>query len=67
MIVSAACGVVALVLLIQRDFDAAFTVAAIGTVSWFLSYRAQMKGLIDPWEDLDQDVKQDEEDDRHHH
>lgn len=46
LIIAALCGLVAAVLLIQKDFDKAFIVAAIGAVGWFLSYRVQMKELI---------------------
>jgi hypothetical protein len=33
----------ALVCLLRRNFDAAFIVATIGAVAWFLNYRQQMK------------------------
>lgn len=47
LIIAALCGLVAAVLLIEKDFDKAFIVAAIGAVGWFLSYRVQMKELIE--------------------
>jgi predicted membrane metal-binding protein len=46
LIIAAVCGLVATWLMIQRDVDKAFVVAAIGAVCWFLSYRVQMKQLV---------------------
>jgi hypothetical protein len=37
---------VAAVLILRRDFNAAFVVAAIGLIAWFLNYRVQMKGKV---------------------
>lgn len=42
MIAAGACIVVAAVLLFLGQFNAAFVVAVIGLVSWFLNYRAQV-------------------------
>ena len=37
---------VAAVFLLQRNFNAAFVVAVIGLVAWFLNYRVQMKEKV---------------------
>ena len=43
MIVAGICIVTAAVFLLRGDFNAAFVVAVIGLVSWFLNYRAQVR------------------------
>jgi hypothetical protein len=45
LIVSSLCIIAAVLFLLRRDFNAAFVIAAIGVVSWFLNYRAQMKEI----------------------
>ena len=45
MIIAGLCITVAAVFLLQRDFNAAFVIAAIGMIAWFLNYRIQMKEL----------------------
>jgi len=45
MIVAAVAMLVAGFLLLRRDFDKAFVVAALGAVAWFLNYRAQMREI----------------------
>jgi hypothetical protein len=45
----------AVVLFIRGDYDKAFIGAAIGCVSWFLSYRVQMRAQIRDSEPVDQD------------
>jgi hypothetical protein len=53
---------VALVFLLRRDFDKAFILAAIGAVAWFLNYRVQMKALVEPAnEENEQDAAQSDE------
>ena len=37
----------AAVFAVLHDFDKAFMLAAAGAVSWFLSYRVQMRQLVD--------------------
>ena len=37
----------ALVLLARQRLDAAFVVGTVGIVAWFLSYRVQMKRIIE--------------------
>jgi hypothetical protein len=39
--------VAALVLLARQRLDAAFVVGTLGIVAWFLSYRVQMKRIIE--------------------
>ena len=46
MIIAGACIIAAAFLLLRRSLDAAFVVAALGLVAWFLNYRAQMKGIV---------------------
>ncbi|HKO96079.1 MAG TPA: hypothetical protein VJU86_03740 [Pyrinomonadaceae bacterium] len=43
---SAVCVVAAVILLLRQQLDAAFVVATIGVVAWFLSYRVKMKQII---------------------
>jgi hypothetical protein len=46
MILAGICIVAAAILLILRRLDAAFVVAALGMVAWFLNYRAQLKQVV---------------------
>ena len=46
MILAGVAIVVAGVFLWRRDFNAAFVIAALGMVAWFLNYRAQMKEIV---------------------
>lgn len=39
-------AVAALVLFLRNDYDKAFIFAALGSVSWFLSYRIQMRQMV---------------------
>jgi hypothetical protein len=41
------CIVAALLLLARQRLDAAFVVGTLGVVAWFLSYRVQMKRIIE--------------------
>ena len=43
MIAAGLCIVTAAVFLLRGDFNAAFVVAVLGLVSWFLNYRTQVK------------------------
>ena len=47
MIAAGACIVVAAVFLFLGQFNAAFVVAVVGLVSWFLNYRAQVSQSLD--------------------
>jgi hypothetical protein len=49
---------IAVVLFLRGDYEQAFVSATVGSVSWFLSYRVQMKTLIndnEPPETIDDD------------
>ena len=47
MIAAGTCIVIAAVFLFLGQFNAAFVVAVIGLVSWFLNYRAQVSQSLD--------------------
>ena len=47
MILAGTCILVAAFFLLRRNLDAAFVVAVLGLVAWFLNYRAQMKGIVE--------------------
>ena len=58
-------AVTALILFLRTDYERAFIAAALGAVSWMLSYRVQMRDLVranEPPEDLNNDLEKDEED-----
>jgi hypothetical protein len=62
--IAAVFGLVAIILFIQLKFEAAFVVAALGVVAWFLNYRAQIKDqLADEldYEPVDEGFKSDDE------
>ena len=40
------CTLVAIILILQPKFEAAFVVAAIGAVAWFLNFRQQVKSRL---------------------
>jgi len=46
MILAAAGGVVALILVLRDNYDKAFVAAAAGAVCWFLSYRQQVRATV---------------------
>ena len=46
MIVTVTCALIAVFFLIRRNTEAAFVLAALGAVAWFLSYRSQVKSSI---------------------
>ncbi|HYJ88493.1 MAG TPA: hypothetical protein VEW46_20670 [Pyrinomonadaceae bacterium] len=56
------CIVAALVLLTRQRLDAAFVVGTLGVVAWFLSYRVQMKRIIEA-NDIQQTRVEDSNDD----
>jgi hypothetical protein len=64
IILAGAFAIAAVILVIRGDHDRAFIAAALGAVTWFLSYRVQMKQLVadnEPVEDPEEDLKADEE------
>ena len=46
IIVAGICIVVAVFMVIRGRLDAAFVIAALGVVAWFLNYRAQMSEVV---------------------
>lgn len=46
IIVSVLCLVAAAILLLRENQDAAFVLATLGSVAWFLSYRVRLSGTI---------------------
>jgi hypothetical protein len=55
IIVSALCGVTAVVLVVRDDFEKAFIAAALGAVAWFLSYRVRLRETLGG-DDTDEDT-----------
>lgn len=51
--IAAVCMLAAMVLVIRVNFEAAFVVAAIGAVAWFLNYRQQVRTRLGGFEDDD--------------
>jgi hypothetical protein len=48
-------AVAALILFLRKDYDKAFIAAALGAVSWMLSYRVQMREKLKAGEQHDND------------
>ena len=46
IIVACACVIVAIYMAVSGRLEAAFVIAAIGVVAWFLNYRMQMTKVI---------------------
>ena len=44
--IASVCMLAALILIIQLRFEAAFVVAAVGAVAWFLNYRQQVRARL---------------------
>jgi membrane protein implicated in regulation of membrane protease activity len=51
--IAAICTLAAIFLVIRLNFEAAFVVAAIGAVAWFLNYRQQVRTRLGVFEDED--------------
>jgi len=65
IIAAGAFAIAALVFLLRSDYDKAFVVGALGAITWFLSYRVQIKEVMEPdeqSEELDEDSESDEKD-----
>ncbi len=43
IIISAACGVLAVFFAVQADYEKAFVAATSGAICWFLNYRQQLR------------------------
>ena len=65
MIVAGVCIVIAAVFLLRGDFNAAFVVAVLGLVSWFLNYRAQVRESLvaEELREFDDQLRDDNADD----
>jgi hypothetical protein len=48
-------AVAALILFLRNDYDKAFIAAALGAVSWMLSYRDKMREIVKTGEQHDND------------
>jgi len=59
MIMAAAGGVVAVLLVLLENYDKAFVAAAAGAICWFLSYRQQVRAALPS--EVDDDEESDEE------
>ncbi len=46
IIVACACVLAAVFMVIRGRLDAAFVIAALGVIAWFLNYRTQMTEVI---------------------
>ena len=60
-IVAGALLLVALVMLWRNNLSAAFVIATLGIVAWFLSYRMQLRAKIAAYEASDKNDEIDEE------
>ena len=62
IILAAAGGIVAVILVLQENYDKAFVAAAAGAVCWFLSYRQQVRATLPSEDDeIEDDEESDEE------
>lgn len=61
VVCSGICLLAAGVAILRHHVDAAFALAAIGTVAWFLDKRAEMQALI-PKQDQDNDPEDENHD-----
>jgi membrane protein implicated in regulation of membrane protease activity len=56
--IAAICMLAAIVLVIRLNFEAAFIVAALGVVAWFLNYRRQVRTRLGGFEDEDESFEE---------
>jgi hypothetical protein len=56
VIIAALSSVMAVVLIFQLNYEAAFVVAAVGVVAWFLNYRVQVKKRLNEYDLEDEPV-----------
>lgn len=64
IILASAFALTALIMFLRTDYEKAFIAAALGAVSWMLSYRVQMREMVranEPPENLDDSLETDEE------
>jgi hypothetical protein len=55
ILIASIFAVAALILFLRNDYDKAFIAAALGAVSWMLSYRARMREIVKDGEQHDDD------------
>ena len=60
IIISAACGAIALFFAFQEDYEKAFVAGAVGAVCWFLNYRQHLRESLAA-HDESEDEESDEE------
>lgn len=54
IIVAALSGGTALVLAVRENYEGAFVAAAVGAVTWFLSYRVQLREKLSDTDETDE-------------
>ena len=63
--VSILCLIVAAVLLLRENYNAAFVSAALGAVAWFMDYRSKIRGtIIEADETTDDELEASDDDER---
>jgi len=55
ILIASIFAVAALILFLRSDYDKAFIAAALGAVSWILSFRVQMREIVKTGEQHDKD------------
>lgn len=65
MVTAVVCVVIAIVLLLRRNMEAAFVMATIGTVAWFLNYRVLAKRSVTDQHAAQEDEEQFDLDEQH--
>jgi hypothetical protein len=63
-ILAGVLATIAVILFVRGDYEKAFVSAAIGSVSWFLSYRVQVRALVkanEPAEKMEDESEADED------
>jgi Flp pilus assembly protein TadB len=64
IIASGLCLIVAAILLLRENYNAAFVAAALGAVAWFLNYRSKIRAtLVEEDETTDDDREASEDED----
>ncbi len=61
IILAAIGAVLAIVFVMKGDYEKAFLAAAAGAVCWFLSYRVQMKEIVQSNESANEQTENDDE------
>jgi hypothetical protein len=61
-IASIVCLIAAAIFLLRDNFDAAFVLATLGAIAWFLNYRFQLRGTISEETETNEDERDASED-----